>query len=348
MPVPPKKHPKKKPERVSTIDEEIDAANAEIDDEDEVEDASGLLSIDGASIEAAVNKLMKQATFEPAQRYWLNTGHAGLNAVIGSPRLGVPYGKVVEFAGLEHAGKTLIMTILLGLAQQDGAAGGYIDLEDSRDEQWATKLGCYWPGVTKFYPQLITQKKGPPVLQSAEAIFESAEKAMYLLAKRGAEKQFWLIDSVANIVTAKQYTAGLTESTMNTRLDRAMFLSTMLPQWAGLAANYNALICVSNQLRAKIGTFVMGDPDETTGGRALRHACAIRCRVRRVKGGRLRQNKRIIGLAGCIRNVKNKAGEGSEEGHEIGFKIRWDKAKAKVEFMPLADLNDELGAKEEK
>lgn len=307
---------------------------------------AGILDINGDSIEASVRKLMKQATFEPMHRYWLDTQNPMVNAALGSPRLGIPYGKVIEFGGLEHAGKTLIMTILLGMAQADGAAGGYIDLEDSRDEAWATKLGCYWPGVTKFYPQLIVQKKGPPKLQAAEAIFESAQKAMEVLAKHGAEKQFWLIDSIANIVTEKQYAASLTEITMNTKLDRAAFLSTMLPQWAGLAANYNATIAVSNQLRAKIGSFVMGDPDETTGGRALRHACAVRSRVRRVRGGRLRQGPRTVGLAGSITNIKNKSGEGSEEGRSVGFKVLWNKAKATVEWMSVDDLKSELGEKE--
>ena len=149
--------------------------------------------------------------------------------MFGSPTKGVPYGKIIELAGLEHSGKTLVSTVMMGLAQRDNAAAGYIDLEDSRDATWATKLGCNWSRVTKFYTQLVTQKKGPPLPLTAEEIFEQAEKAMGILAESGAQKQFWFIDSVAGIVTAKQYNVGVKERSMNSKLDRAEFLASLPP-----------------------------------------------------------------------------------------------------------------------
>jgi RecA/RadA recombinase len=260
-------------------------------------------------------------------------------------KMAFPYNNVVADGFVVHnCGKTLVSTVMMGKAQQDGAAAGYIDLEESRDEQWATKLGVNWHGVTKFYYELVAQKKGPPIMLSAEEVFEQAESAMYMLSQAGAQKQFWFVDSIAMIVTAKQYTAGLSESTMNSKLDRAMFLSTLLPRWAGLAANYNAMIVVSNQLRSKVGGFIgYGDPDETTGGKALRHVCSIRVRGRRLKGGRLRQGKDVVGLAGALRNIKNKAGEGSQEGAECGFKILWNKPMASIEFMSVDELKHEMG-----
>ena len=100
-------------------------------------------------------------------------------------------------------------------------------------------------------------------------------------------------------------------------------------------------------MRAKIGGFVpaWSDPDETTGGRALRHFASLRIRSRRMKGERVRQGNQIIGLNGALRNIKNKAGEGSREGAECGFKIRWDRPLAQVEFMSIEALKDELGDK---
>lgn len=333
----------------------LDIAIAETEEQDE---ESGILDIDGDSIEAATEKVLKMSVFEPAHRYWLDLKNKYLNAVLGSAEKGVPYGKVIEIGGPEHTGKTMLATILMGLAQHDGAAAGYMDLEDSRDEQWATKLGVRWSAVTKFYPKLVrpTSKKNasdeektlvlksPPRLLTAEEIFEQAETAMFKLSRLGAERQFWFLDSIAMIVTAKQYEVGISGATMNSKLDRAALLAQVLPRWAGLAANYNALILVSNQMRSKIGGFVMSnDPDDTTGGKALRHACAIRCRTRRVKGGRLKNGKNIIGLAGCIRNIKNKAGEGSQEGAECGFKVLWSKPKASIEFMSMAELKEDIG-----
>lgn len=305
---------------------------------------SSIVEIDGDEIQHRVEKLLKISSFEPMHRFRLKTRWPDLNATLGSRDTGIPYGKVIELSGLEHGGKTLLATVLMGEAQRDGAGAGYIDLEDSRDEMWATKLGVTWPYVSKFYPKLVEVKKGaPPVLQTAEQIFEEAERAMELLARRGVEKQFWFVDSIANITTKKQYDVGISGATMNSKLDRASFLSILLPRWAGLAANYNAMIFVSNQLRSKIGGFVMGDPDDTTGGKALKHACAIRARVRRIKGGRLKQGKKVVGLAGAIRNVKNKAGEGSVEGAECGFRALWNKERVSIEVMTIDDLKDEMG-----
>jgi RecA/RadA recombinase len=353
-------------------DADLDSDTSDADDLEATPASS--LDIDGAAIQASVQKLLKMSAFEPAHHYRLDLGSPYANAVFGSRDTGVPYGKVIELSGAEHCGKTLISTVMMGKAQHDGAAGGYIDLEESRDAQWATKLGVNWASVTKFYYELIAQKwtckycktsnpgstsgiqmcskcgkqrRGtipPPIMLSAEEIFEQAETAMYMLSRAGAEKQFWFVDSIAMIVTAKQYSVGLADSSMNSKLDRAMFLSTLLPRWAGLAANYNAMIVVSNQLRSKVGGFTgYGDPDETTGGKALRHVCSIRVRGRRIKGGRLRQGKAIVGLAGALRNVKNKAGEGSQEGAECGFRILWDKPKASIEFMSVEDLKKDMG-----
>jgi hypothetical protein len=62
--------------------------------------------------------------------------------------------------------------------------------------------------------------------------------------------------------------------------------------------------------------------------------------VRRVKGGKLRKSGDVIGIAGLIRNVKNKAGEGSVESREAGFKILWNRPLAKVSFMSRTDVDD--------
>jgi recombination protein RecA len=308
-----------------------------------VEDESGVFVYDAKVVRNAVQKITKNSSYEPPIRYRLDTGSPLFNAVLGSSKYGIPYGKVIELMGPEHGGKTLVAQILMGLAQADGAAAGYGDLEESRDPVWAAKLGVLWDYVMEFYPQFNQPKKkgGLLKLQAAEQIFDEMERSMYKVFKAGAKKQVWFIDSIANIVTAKMIEAG-TKAGMNEMLDRSNFLAKVLPRWAGLAANYNALVLVSNQLRDDVGGFsgFGGPTDHSTGGRALRHAAAIRCRIQRLK--QLKHNGRIIGLAGQLRNIKNKAGAGSEEGREVGFKVLWDKKIADVEFIPLEELKSEL------
>jgi recombination protein RecA len=295
-----------------------------------------------ATMQRQISKLLKFSTFEPEQRYWLDTGYEQLNATLGSRKRGLPYGKIYELSGIEHGGKTVMGTVLAGIAQKDGAAVGYIDLEDSRDEKWAVKLGLNYPDTLPVYPKLVEEGKKTKTirLQSAEEIFAEAEVAMQLFAKRGYKKQYWLLDSVANIQTAMAVEAGLLDRNMRVNMDRAMFLSNVLPRWAGLASNYGAMIVLVNQLRNKVG-MVFGDPLYAPGGRALAHACAIRARVRRLKNGQIRQNGKVVGIIGVIKNTKNKAGEGSVEQEQVCFKIKWSKSPARIEFMSVEEAEEE-------
>lgn len=297
-------------------------------------------------VEGDIKRLVKLSTFEPSERYWLNTGHRLLNGALGSRKLGLPYGKQYEFRGVNHAGKTALATYIAGMAQQDGAGVGYIDLEDSRDATWAHKLGLDLDRVVKVYPRLVVPSKKKsadmPRLQSAEELFQEAETGMALLAKRGFKKQFWMLDSVANLQTAMQGVAGATGQNMRTRLDRAAFLSDNLPRWAGLAANYNAMIFLINQIRTKQGV-VFGNRDYSPGGNTMQHAVAIRASVRRIKHGRLRQGSKVVGIVGLVQNFKNKAGHGSRQDMECAFRIQWNKTPAIVEFMSREEAEDMLG-----
>ena len=307
-------------------------------------------AFDVAALQNKVHKLLKFSTFEPEQRYWLDTGFPELNNTFGARDKGIPYGKMIELAGEEHAGKTLISLLLAGMAQKHGAAVGRIDLEDSRDDQWDRKLGLDPTQIYNIYPRLVVgkadddapKKKGKKKrvgsgmrLQSAEEIFHEAEIAMEQLSGAGFKKQFWIIDSVANIQTEM---GGSGERNMRVSNDRALFLSQTFPKWAALAANYNATVFLVNQLRDKPGV-MFGDPTYSPGGRALRHGCQVRCRIRRgAKGGTIKRNEEIVGLRSIIKNTKNKSGGGCVQGGTCGFKIKWAKAVAVYDFMPVEDL----------
>lgn len=323
----------------SALDDDV------IEEEEELEELD-FSDLDG--LEESIHDLLKLSTFEPEQRYWLDTGSKALNGTLGSATKGLPYGKVFEIAGHKHGGKTAISTILGGMAQRDGAVVGYMDLENSYDPIWARKLGMRPEGVFLINPKLIktsSKKNADVVLESAEQMFAEAEAAMKMLYKRGRKKQFWILDSVANIQTEMAITEGTMGRGLRVNIDRAQFLSSVMPKWAGLAANYNVLLLLINQLRSKPMAF--GDPYYTPGGNAVPFATSIQARVTRLKGGgKLLQTGRTVGIAAKIVNNKNKAGEGSVQDLSCAFKVRWDKDPAKIEFMSLAQAEAELKGEE--
>lgn len=327
-----------------------------------VEAAPSQAPFDLAKARERVNKVIKFSTFEQQTKYILQTGSRDLNRVVGAEDVGIPYGRVVELNGLEHGGKTLISNILLGMAQRDGAAGGIMDVEDSADEIWSRKLGVDWENTILIKTKLIlhnakqeaedgTQKKKKTKMKSsdplrpegAEELFAEMEAWMAALYEQGVPKQCWVIDSLANLITVKQLEAGTTEQSMNTKLDLPVVLAKWLPKLSGLASNYNALIIVINQLRNKIG-IVYGDPYDTPGGRAARHAFANRTRVKRLKGGMLKQSQRVVGIVGVLSNQKNKMGHGSRQSEQCGFKVSWLKPnRVDYKFMSVKEATELLG-----
>lgn len=331
-------------------------------EDDENDEQPGKALVSGEEVSYAIARLLKLSTFEPERKYWLKTGSVELNSVLGSRLKGIPFGRVIELAGEEHGGKSTVSNILAGLAQKQGAAVGRVLLEDPPDDPWDEKMGLDIKAVVNIYPKLVIPKpskegtedkpvKGKPKkkkrgeskiprLQSAEELFDEAETGMMLLAKAGYKKQFWIVDSVANIQTMMAIDAG-TNRNMRVSLDRAAFLSYYLPRLAGLAANYNALIFLINQLRDKQGP-VWGDQQYSPGGRALRHCCAVRARIRRVKNGRILMGGKTVGLVGVIKNIKNKAGGGSVQDEQCGFEIRWRHDPARFEFMSKSEVEDRL------
>lgn len=332
MPAPQKKFRKKVEKAVEAITEVIDEAESIV--EDELPETVEELSIE--DVERDIGKLIKASTYEPEAQYWLDTGSPELNAALGSKNYGIPYGKVLEIRGKEHGGKTVLGTIIGGLAQKDGAACGYIDLENSRDPLWAMRLGWNLNKTLLIYPKLILgDGKKRDRLQSAEDLFDRVEVAMQIFRMKGFKKQFWLLDSVANIVTDKAEEAGTTGRNMNVNLDRAAFLSATLPRLAGKAYNYNAMIFMINQLRNNPAAW--GNPKTSPGGRALNHACAVRADVGRIKKGELEKNGVIVGIRSKVENFKNKAGRGSRESESAAFKVRWDKDPASIKFMSLEE-----------
>ena len=302
--------------------------------------ASKSPTVDANSMRGKIAKLLKLSTFVPEVHYWLDSGSSELNETLGSRDRGIPYGKIIEISGKAHGGKTALTLILAGIAQREGAAVIYVDAENSADEKWCTKLGMdcgeAFNNIYLIQPKLVSDKVNPKPddwrLQSAEELFDEAEKAMTSLHTQGFEKIFVMVDSIANLITARVLEAGTAGQNMRTNSDKSMFLSAVLPKWAGLAGSYNALIVLINQIRTKPGV-VYGSPLYTPGGNSLEHNCAVRASCRRASNGKMRHGKDVIGLIGIMTNTKNKAGEGSQQDRDCGYKIRWDGDLAVIEFM---------------
>ena len=337
MPLP----PLKKKKVVEDPSDAQDAPDVEYTEEEQVAARrSERQTLDASKMEHDIQRLLKLSTFEPEHRYWLDTGSPDMNAALGSRNHGLPYGKMYEIRGKNHGGKTALCTYFAGLAQKDGAGVGYIDAEDSRDETWATKLGLDYKQVVKVYPKLIYDSKNkPPRLESAEELFAEAETGMELMRSRGFKKQYWFLDSVANLRPMMVIQKGPTGQNARTKVELPQFLSLNLPKWTGLAANYNAMIMLINQIRTN-PMQMFGSPDYSPGGNAFQHTCSIRADVRRVKSGKLRKGDVTVGICGLVTNFKNKAGKGSVQDHSCAFAIKWRRTPATCEFMTKEEAEE--------
>lgn len=277
-------------------------------------------------------------TMELQPREWLDTGSRLLNSVLGSEEKGLAYGKMIELFGLESNGKTLLALLLASLAQADGAKIAWVDFENSLDKSWAQSQGLDTTQIYHFYPKLVQNRKedaeqrgsskkaqkkrrnaGKVRLQTAEEVCEEVELWLELMRAKGHTKLFMGMDSVTAMLVEEESEAGLTDQNMRTRTALPAFMSQLLRRWIALSQTHSCMMVFINQIRMNPAAR-FGNPEVTPGGKALKFYCAVRASVRRVKGGKLLQKGRMIGLKGVITNFKNKSGEGSLEGASCGFK----------------------------
>jgi RecA/RadA recombinase len=292
------------------------------------------------TLSSLIKKKLKYQTFEHKATYWLDTGSPRANRTFGSESKGIAYGKIVEISGPNHGGKTLIAEMLTGLAQEDGASACKIDLEGSHDDAWSKLQGVNTDGLFVIQPKLGKFHKNDKHirLQGAEEMFDEAEAWMEIQHTRNPTgRMIVVVDSIGMLKTRLQNQAGATGQNMRTSTDGAIFFATHLPRWVGLALNYNALIIFINQIRHNPAQR-FGDPEYSPGGNQKDHACSVRVKVRRIKKGQIKQMGKVIGIIGIIRNIKNKAGGGSREGAECGFRYRFGKtwtfmSRAKAERL---------------
>jgi recombination protein RecA len=209
------------------------------------------------------------------------TGAINLDAAIGVG--GIPRGRVTEIYGPESSGKTTLCLHVVANAQKLGGVAAFIDAEHALDTEYAKKLGVDVENL------LISQP------DTGEQALEICE----ILVRSGAVDVI-VIDSVAALVPKAEIEGDMGDSHVGLQ---ARLMSQALRKLTGAIARSKVSVIFINQLREKIGV-MFGNPETTTGGKALKFYASVRLDIRRI--GPVKDKEEVIGSHVRVKVVKNK------------------------------------------
>ncbi|MDO4325121.1 MAG: recombinase RecA [bacterium] len=209
------------------------------------------------------------------------TGSLSLDLALGLG--GVPRGRVVEIYGPESSGKTTVALHMVAEVQKRGGIAGFIDAEHALDPVYAKNIGV---DVDNLY---ISQP------DNGEQALEITE----MMVRSGAV-DIVIVDSVAALVPKAEIDGEMGDSHVGLQ---ARLMSQALRKLTGIISKSNCVVIFINQLREKVGV-MFGNPETTTGGRALKFYSSVRMDVRRIET--LKQGGEMIGNRVRIKIVKNK------------------------------------------
>ncbi|MFM8301674.1 MAG: recombinase RecA, partial [Gemmatimonadota bacterium] len=209
------------------------------------------------------------------------TGAINLDAAIGVG--GFPRGRITEIYGPESSGKTTVCLHVVANAQKLGGTAAFIDAEHALDTDYAAKLGV---DVEKL---LVSQP------DTGEQALEICE----ILVRSGAVDVI-VVDSVAALVPKAEIEGEMGDSHVGLQ---ARLMSQALRKLTGAIARSNCSVVFINQLREKIGV-MFGNPETTTGGKALKFYASLRLDIRRI--GPVKEKEDVIGSHVRVKVVKNK------------------------------------------
>ena len=209
------------------------------------------------------------------------TGSISLDSALGVG--GLPQGRVVEIFGPESSGKTTLALHVIAQAQKAGGTAVFIDAEHAMDATYARKLGVDIENLIVSQPDY-----GEQALEIANAMISSGGVDVVV------------IDSVAALVPKAELDGEMGDSHMGLH---ARLMSQALRKLTGTVARTNTLMIFINQVREKIGV-MFGNPETTTGGRALKFYSSVRIEVRR--GAAIKDGDAVVGNRTKIKVVKNK------------------------------------------
>jgi recombination protein RecA len=209
------------------------------------------------------------------------TGAISFDAALGVG--GMPRGRVVEIFGPESSGKTTIALHVVAEAQKRGGMAAYIDAEHAMDAAYAKKLGVDIDNLLVSQPDY-----GEQALEIAESLVRS--NAVDVL----------VVDSVAALVPKAELDGDMGDSLPGLQ---ARLMSQALRKLAGIVAKSKTCLIFINQIREKIGV-MFGNPETTTGGRALKFYSSVRVDIRRIAA--IKDGDKVVGNRTKVKIVKNK------------------------------------------
>src|ERR687887_38669 len=227
----------------------------------------------------SIMRLGQKGAIQPIDA--ISTGAISIDYALGVG--GVPRGRVVEIFGPESSGKTTLTLQIIAEAQKLGGMAAFVDAEHALDAQYAKKLGVDLDNLLVSQPD-----NGEQALEIVEVLIRSGGVDVVV------------VDSVAALVPKAEIEGEMGEAQMGLQ---ARLMSQALRKLTGVVSKSKTCLIFINQLREKIGV-MFGNPETTTGGRALKFYASVRIDIRRI--GAIKDGDAVVGGRTRVKIVKNK------------------------------------------
>jgi recombination protein RecA len=212
---------------------------------------------------------------------FISTGSISIDYALGVG--GLPRGRVIEIFGPESSGKTTLALQVIAEAQKTGGMAAFVDAEHALDAQYAQKLGVDLENLLVSQPD-----NGEQALEIVEVLVRSNSVDVVV------------VDSVAALVPKAEIEGEMGEAQMGLQ---ARLMSQALRKLTGVVSKSKTTLIFINQLREKIGV-MFGNPETTTGGRALKFYASVRIDIRRIAS--IKDGDQVVGGRTRVKVVKNK------------------------------------------